>query len=117
MNDKPKNLRVVDQDTGTEIAELGVVRKKAVACVDCRFYGQRHTWVQHSSGSTYVADECLAFQQPCTIKNPNADCEYFEPRAVLERRTQRSLAVSYATSVPIIIIVTALAFLFGRCVG
>jgi hypothetical protein len=117
MTDKPKNLRVVDQDTGTEIAELGVVRKKAIACIDCRFHGPQQTWVR-PNGSTYKADECRAFQQPCATKNANADCEYFEPRAALERRDPKALALSYVTSLSVfLIIVVAVSFLLGRCVA
>jgi len=115
VTDEIKNLRVVDNDTGIEIAELGVVRKKAVACIDCRFHRPSRAWKERETGRVFYAEECTAFQRPCIHKNPNADCEYFEAKAMLVRQSSTSMQTFVAVTVSMASFIFAIVVLFGRC--
>jgi len=77
----PTSLRIVDQETGVELAELGMeVRRRARACRECRFCS-----ILYDSSPRY--DSCLAFAgADCHAKNPNADCEFWEAPAVVVAR-------------------------------
>jgi hypothetical protein len=115
QSEKPKSLRIVDADTGIEIAELGAVRKKAVACIDCRFHRPSRAWKERETGRVFYAEGCTAFQRPCIHQNPNADCEYFEAKVMLVRQSSTSMQTFVAVTVSLASFIFAIVVLFGRC--
>jgi len=68
------HMRIVDQETGAELAELGMeVRRKARVCRECRFCDA----YENSSGF----DKCLARGGNfCSGLNERSDCELWEPK-------------------------------------
>jgi len=82
--DDPRSLRVIDAETGAELADLGMeVRRKARICRECRFCQPDQVYVDKESHCGLVkADECLAFNSKCLNRNKKADCELWEPKPV-----------------------------------
>lgn len=115
----PKRLQIVDAETRAELAAMGMdVRRKALACSDCRFTATRlnPTRCVHQ-------DYCTAYNGWCAEKNPNADCDLWEPNDDARRRLQRaapqqisnrhSTVISYVGLV--IAIASAIVSVIGRC--
>lgn len=73
-NPRDSRLSIVDQETGVELAELGMeVRRKAHVCRECRFCDV--------SDLSSNFDKCLAKGGNfCNGLNKNSDCEFWEAK-------------------------------------
>ena len=70
------SLRIVDQETGAELAQLGMeIRRRARSCRECRFF------MPNRYPYDPLEDQCAAYTgAQCKKKNPNADCELWEAK-------------------------------------
>ncbi len=116
-----KHLRIIDDATGDELAEIGMsMRPKAVVCFECRFQGASGFW-NLPDGRRGTAPECLAFHRPCPDVNKKADCKFFERRADLAKNESKSIARGLAFGLWLGVVAVALSLtsvilvLHGRC--
>jgi hypothetical protein len=113
MTTDDKRLRVLDNETGAELAELGLsVKLKAVACFECRFNGGYSHMID--------GDSCKAFNVACSKKNPNADCAYFEPRpslvpALAGPPSLAQRAIGFATTAFVVSVVSLIINIVKAC--
>jgi hypothetical protein len=85
-----KHLQIIDEETGAELAELGMTtRERTRACMDCRFM---HKTYGHSSpdcaarGGKYIDIHNL---------NPHGKCMLWEPKKEIATRQSTTLAKTH----------------------
>jgi len=76
----PNSLRIVDQETGDELAQLGLeARPRSRICEECRFFIEGRSSISDARDRNY--DKCEVLRgRYCNDLNPKGECERWEPQ-------------------------------------